>query len=178
MIIQLESDISEAEIRRLKEDIGKYALPLTEVRTQQSVYLICTGREHDLRFFGAMAGVADVHRVTDSYKLVSRAWKLQTSVVDIGGVQIGNGDCTVMAGPCAIENEAQVTAVVCHLVDNGIRIMRGGVFKPRSSPYTFRGTGMDGLRMWSAICRQQGMRIISEVMEVGQVEQMYDYVRG
>jgi 3-deoxy-7-phosphoheptulonate synthase len=81
-----------------------------------------------------------------------------------------------MAGPCSIESETQVRKIVEHLKQNGIRIMRGGVFKPRSSPYAFRGLGIDGLRMFSEICRENRIKIITEVMQVSQIEEMNEYV--
>jgi 3-deoxy-7-phosphoheptulonate synthase len=97
--------------------------------------------------------------------------------VDLGdGVVIGDGSLSLMAGPCSIENEAQVQATIEHLVSNGVRIMRGGVFKPRSSPYAFRGLGIDGLKMWYAQARKAGIKIISEVMQVSQIAEMHDYV--
>ncbi len=82
----------------------------------------------------------------------------------------------MMAGPCSIESEAQVEATVKHLVKNGIKIMRGGVYKPRSSPYSFRGLGLDGLRMFYRLCRAEGIKIITEVMQSDQIEEMFDYV--
>jgi 3-deoxy-7-phosphoheptulonate synthase len=81
-----------------------------------------------------------------------------------------------MAGPCSIENEKQVELVIRHLQENGVRIMRGGVFKPRSSPYAFRGLGIEGLKMWHAQARAAGIKIISEVMQVSQIAEMHDYV--
>ena len=81
-----------------------------------------------------------------------------------------------MTGPCSIESEEQVVKVLAHLKEQGVRIMRGGVFKPRSSPYSFRGMGLDGLKMWYRLAREQGIKIITEVMQVSQIEEMYDYV--
>ena len=81
-----------------------------------------------------------------------------------------------MAGPCSIENEEQIRKTVEHLKKNGVKIMRGGVFKPRSSPYSFRGVGIEGLKIFSAICKENGIKIISEVMQVSQIAEMYDYI--
>jgi 3-deoxy-7-phosphoheptulonate synthase len=81
-----------------------------------------------------------------------------------------------MAGPCSIENEEQVKNTIDHLRQNKVQIMRGGVFKPRSSPYAFRGLGVDGLKMWYKLARENGIKIISEVMQVSQIAEMYDYV--
>jgi 3-deoxy-7-phosphoheptulonate synthase len=81
-----------------------------------------------------------------------------------------------MAGPCSIENETQIEKTIEHLKANDIRIMRGGVFKPRSSPYSFRGLGIEGLKLFYNMCRENGIKIITEVMQVSQIEPMIDYV--
>jgi 3-deoxy-7-phosphoheptulonate synthase len=97
--------------------------------------------------------------------------------IDLGdGVVIGNGSLSIMAGPCSIESEEQVQQIIDHLVRNKVSIMRGGVFKPRSSPYAFRGMGVEGLKMWYKLAQKAGIKIISEVMQVSQIEAMHDYV--
>ena len=89
---------------------------------------------------------------------------------------IGGGNPSIMAGPCSIESEEQVSKIVNHLLKNNIKIMRGGVYKPRSSPYAFRGLGIDGLKMMHEQCRPHNIKIITEVMQVSQIEEMFDYV--
>lgn len=150
----------------------------TEVTTQSGLYLVGIGKkDFDIRTLGHMPGISDVHRVSDDYKLVSRKWKVGRSKIDLGdGVYIGDGELSIMAGPCSIENEKQVSLTLEHLKNNGVRIMRGGVFKPRSSPYAFRGMGVNGLKMWHEQARVQGIKIITEVMQVSQIAEMYDYV--
>lgn len=177
MIIQLEKNISPAARTKIAEHIHSLKYKTSEVTTQTGSYLVCIGKaEFDIRTI-RMEGVKDVHRVSDSYKLVSRKWKVNYSVLDLGeGVTIGGNDMAIMAGPCSIESEKQVRSIVEHLKKENVRIMRGGVFKPRSSPYAFRGLGMDGLKMFSAICRENGIKIITEVMQVSQIEEMHDYV--
>jgi 3-deoxy-7-phosphoheptulonate synthase len=134
-------------------------------------------KEFDIRQVGHMKGIADIHRVSDDYKLVSRKWKVGRTQVDLGDdVVVGNGSLSIMAGPCSIENEDQVKKTIEHLKTNQVRIMRGGVFKPRSSPYAFRGLGVEGLKMWHKIARENGIKIVSEVMQVSQIEEMIDYV--
>jgi 3-deoxy-7-phosphoheptulonate synthase len=178
MIIQLEQNISLPERANLIAQIKQLRHTVSEVTTQNGAYLICLGNpEVDIRLVGSLHGVRDVHVVSDNYKLVSAKWKTATSSIDLGdGVIIGNGPCTMMAGPCSIESEEQVAAVIQHLLRNNIRIMRGGVFKPRSSPYAFRGMGIDGLKMFYKQCKAAGIRIITEVMEIEQIDKMYDYI--
>ncbi|MBI5914408.1 MAG: 3-deoxy-7-phosphoheptulonate synthase [Bacteroidetes bacterium] len=178
MIIQLEPKISEQAKAKLLEKINETGFKTTEVRTQFRHCLVGTGsKEFDIRTLGNLPGVADIHRVSDPFKLVSRKWRVEDTLIDLGdGVTLCRGDLAMMAGPCSIESEEQVFSTINHLKANGLRIMRGGVFKPRSSPYSFRGMGLDGLKMWSALAREHGIKIISEVMHTEQIEAMYPYV--
>ena len=178
MIIQLEPGIDAKN----KEAIVKKALSLkyktTEVKTQKGDYLIGIGKsEFDIRDLGTMPGIQDIHIVSDNYMLVSKKWKVKATEIDLGdGVVIREGDLAIMAGPCSIENEEQVYKTINHLKENGVRIMRGGVYKPRSSPYSFRGLGIDGLKMWHAAAKEAGIKIVTEVMQVSQIAEMHDYI--
>jgi 3-deoxy-7-phosphoheptulonate synthase len=178
MIIQLKPAISAQEKEAIISKIKSLDYKTTPVSTQKGSYLVGIGKkEFDIRQLGQLNGIADIHRVSDDYKLVSRKWKVGRTQVDLGdGVVIGDGSLSIMAGPCSIENEAQVKLTIDHLVQNGVRLMRGGVFKPRSSPYAFRGLGVEGLKMWYTLARAAGIKIVSEVMQVSQIAEMYDYV--
>lgn len=178
MIIQLEKQIAEEQKNSILQQIKEIQYKITEVHTQFGDYLIAIGKnEFDIRRFGHLPGIKDIHIVSDTYKLVSRKWKVQPTTIDLGdGVSISEGSLAIMSGPCSIESETQVLSMVNHLKENGVRIMRGGVFKPRSSPYAFRGMGIDGLQLFYEICRENGIKIISEVMQVSQIEPMYPYV--
>jgi 3-deoxy-7-phosphoheptulonate synthase len=178
MIIQLKSTIAPGEKEAIIQKMKMLEYKSTEVVTQKGRYLVGIGkREFDIRQIGHVAGIADVHRVSDDYKLVSRKWKVGRSVIDLGnGVQIGGGELAIMAGPCSIENENQIALTLRHLKEHSVKIMRGGVFKPRSSPYAFRGLGIDGLKLWHSLAQQAGIKIVSEVMQVSQIAEMYDYV--
>jgi 3-deoxy-7-phosphoheptulonate synthase len=178
MIIQLNQKIAESQKNAIVKRLESMQYKANEVRTQMGVYLVAIGKTlFDIREIGQMPGIEDIHIVSDHYKLVSRKWKVNPTVLDLGGdVRIGEGQFTIMAGPCSIEGEENIRQTLAHLSKNNIRIMRGGVFKPRSSPYSFRGLGFDGLKSWHDIARKAGVRIISEVMQVSQIEPMYDYV--
>lgn len=148
------------------------------VETQQGKYLICNGKkETDIRHFGNLPGVKDIHIVEDANKLVSRQWKVQDSEIRYeDGTSISRNDLTIVMGPCSVENEEQVIKTIAFLKENDIKFMRGGIFKPRSSPYSFRGLGIDGLKFFAKHCRDNGIKVVSEVMQVSQIEPMYDYV--
>lgn len=178
MIIQIDKTASVEEKRNIEEVVKEFGYKTTRVKTQVGEYLIGIGKkDFDIRKVGSLPGIVDIHRVSDDYKLVSRKWKVNRTVIDLGdGVLIGNGNLTVMAGPCSIESEKQIHDTLEHLVENNVRIMRGGVFKPRSSPYAFRGLGLDGLKLWSSMAQAKGIKVISEVMQVSQIAEMYNYV--
>ena len=178
MIVQLQNDIKASDKEAIVSKIKSLDYKTTEVRTQKNTYIVGIGKkDFDIRLIGHMKGIGDIHRVSDDYKLVSRKWKVNRTTIDLGDdVLIANGSLSIMAGPCSIENERQVEKTISHLKSNGVRIMRGGVFKPRSSPYAFRGLGVEGLKMWYELARKAGIKIISEVMQVSQIKEMYDYV--
>lgn len=178
MIVQLHPGIEATDKEAIKAKMKSVDFKATEVKTQAHQYIVGIGKkDFDVRLLGNMKGIADIHRVSDDYKLVSRKWKVERTQIDLGdGVIIGNGSLSLMAGPCSIEDESQVQRTIDHLIANGVRIMRGGVFKPRSSPYAFRGLGIEGLKMWHQLARKAGIKIISEVMQVSQIAEMHDFV--
>ena len=189
MIIQLEKGIGEGAVTGLVERVAKTGFKPTEVKTQYGHYLVAVGKgDVDLRVLGGLKGVRDIHRVTDAYKLVSKMWKagetrvrLDEGLVGPDGhrdapLDIGNGSFTIMAGPCSIEGEDQIRSTVAHLAEQGVKVMRGGVYKPRSSPYSFRGIGIEGLKVWHRIARKHGIRIVTEVMHTEQIAEMHDYI--
>jgi len=178
MIITLDKEASEQQVEALRALLKDRGITPSLVQTQAGRYVVAIGgKELDIRSVGYLAGVRDVHYVRDAYQLVSRQWKVHPTVIELGdGVTIGGGQHQVMAGPCSIEGEEQVRADVAELLRLGVRIMRGGVFKPRSSPYSFRGLGLEGLTMWSALARENGIKIITEVLDASQIEAMYPYV--
>jgi len=178
MIIQIQPSLTAADKEIIISKVKSLDYKTTEVKTQHGNYIVAIGKkEFDIRQLGHLKGIIDVHRVSDDYKLVSRKWKISRTKIDLGhNVIIGDGSLSIMAGPCSIETEDQIQKTVDHLVKNNVKIMRGGVFKPRSSPYAFRGLGIEGLKMWYKLARQAGIKIVSEVMQVSQIGEMYDYI--
>ncbi|WKV12311.1 3-deoxy-7-phosphoheptulonate synthase [Marivirga harenae] len=178
MILQLEKNINNTQKEDLIASLGKFTKSVSEVQTQKGFYLVALEKgDIDIREIGHIEGVKDVHVVSDSYQLVSKKWKVNPAEIKLrDGDIISQHHFNIMAGPCSIENEEQVDAVIAHLVENNVKIMRGGVYKPRSSPYSFRGLGMEGLRMWHEKAKAAGIKIITEVMQVSQVEEMYDFI--
>lgn len=178
MIIQFIPEITATQREEILQKVADVKYKSTIVKTQMGEYLVGMGKkDFDIRSFGNMEGIKDIHMVSDDFQLVSRKWKIEPTVIKLNGsLSIGEGNFAVMAGPCSIENESQIRLTIEHLKSQGVRIMRGGVFKPRSSPYSFRGLGIDGLKLWYQIAKENDMHIITEVMQVSQIEEMYDYV--
>jgi 3-deoxy-7-phosphoheptulonate synthase len=116
-----------------------------------------------------LAGVGEVVRISEPYKLASRTFKPDDTIVAVGDVQVGGSEVIVMAGPCSAESEEQVEATAAAVAHAGARILRGGAFKPRSSPYSFQGLGEHGLMMLRAAADRHGLKLVTEVMEGAQI---------
>jgi 3-deoxy-7-phosphoheptulonate synthase len=123
-----------------------------------------------------LPGVAQVLKISEPYKLVGRTFKPQDTVVDVRGVKFGGPEVVVMAGPCSVESEAQVLAVAGAVAAAGARLLRGGAFKPRSSPYSFQGKGETALRWMRAAADRHGLGVVSEIMDPRALEMMLGYV--
>lgn len=133
--------------------------------------------DFDTRDIELLDGVREVVRITQPYKLASRAFRPEGTVVDVGkGVRIGGAEVVVAAGPCAVESKAQIDAVAERVAAMGAKLLRGGAFKPRSSPYAFQGLGEPGLKMLREAADRNGLLVVSEVMDPSQVELMLGYV--
>jgi 3-deoxy-7-phosphoheptulonate synthase len=131
----------------------------------------------DLRKFELLTGVLYVHRITSPYKLAGRAFRPEGTVVEFpNGVTVGGEKVAVMAGPCAIENREQIFETAGRVKAAGATFLRGGAFKPRSSPYAFQGLGIPGLQLMREAAEANGLLTVSEVMEISQIEQMLPYI--
>ncbi|HTR39427.1 MAG TPA: 3-deoxy-7-phosphoheptulonate synthase [Bryobacteraceae bacterium] len=125
--------------------------------------------------FEVMPGVKECHRIVSPYKLASRHFKPGGTVVKIGGVEIGGSQVVVMAGPCSVESPEQIGCVAEAVARAGAKVLRGGAFKPRSSPYTFQGLGEDGLKMLRAAADRNHLLLVSEVMDQTQIPLLASY---
>lgn len=144
---------------------------------RQTLCAIAEGIEVDLDSVRGIPGVESVVRIPHTFKLASRAFRSADTVIDVGGgVVIGGPEIVLMAGPCAVEGEEQVRSVARAVRSAGARILRGGAYKPRTSPYAFQGLGVTGLKILRAAADETGMAVISEIMDVSQLEVMLEYV--
>src|SRR5262249_39711230 len=131
--------------------------------------------ESDPADFEVMEGVKECHRIASAYKLASRHFRPQGTIVKIGRVEIGGPRVAVMAGPCSVESREQIETVAGIVAMGGAQIMRGGAFKPRSSPYSFQGLGEEGLKLMREAADKHGLLVVSEVMDHTQIPLLSAY---
>src|SRR5687767_1272863 len=132
-------------------------------------------RAFDPALVQVLDGVQEVLRITEPYKLASRTFKPENTIITIGDVRIGGDEVIVMAGPCSAESDEQVEATAAAVKRAGAKVLRGGAFKPRSSPYSFQGLGEEGLRMLRAAADRHNMKLITEIMEISQLDVIEKY---
>jgi len=132
-------------------------------------------RQYDVALLEVLDGVQEVHRITEPYKLASRSFKPDNTVITIDDVRIGGDEVIVMAGPCSAESEEQVEACAAAVKRAGAKVLRGGAFKPRSSPYSFQGMGEEGLRLLRAAADRHNLKLITEVMDLSQIALIEKY---
>ncbi|HLH68345.1 MAG TPA: 3-deoxy-7-phosphoheptulonate synthase [Candidatus Dormibacteraeota bacterium] len=126
--------------------------------------------------FSHLPAIQEIVPITKPYKLASREFQPKDTVVDVGGVPVGGDEVVVMAGPCSVEGEEMLVETARHVAEQGARILRGGAFKPRTSPYSFQGLGKAGLEMLAQAREETGLRVVSEVLSASDVELVSAYV--
>jgi 3-deoxy-7-phosphoheptulonate synthase len=178
MLVIMKTDATDQEVQgvlaRLKEANLDGHLSAGEERT----VIGAVGRVVDPEIrtaMGTMPGVEQVVPISRPYKLAGREFKPSDTVIDVGGVRIGDGNFVVMAGPCSIENEEHMVKTAIAVKAAGGHILRGGAYKPRSSPYAFRGLGEEGLKHLATAREETGLPVITEVMSVNEVEVVARY---
>jgi len=132
-------------------------------------------RQFDTALLEVLDGVQEVHRITEPYKLASRTFKPDNTVITVGDVRVGGDEVIVMAGPCSAETEEQVESTAATVKRAGAKVLRGGAFKPRSSPYSFQGLGEEGLRLLKAAADRHNLKLITEIMDLSQLDLIERY---
>jgi 3-deoxy-7-phosphoheptulonate synthase len=177
MIVILETGTLEKQIEEIIRVLHDHGFDVHRSTGVQHTVLGAIGvhPEFDHRQIELLDGVAEVVRVTDPFKLANRAFKREGSVFDIGGVKIGGPEVIVMAGPCSVESEEQVFKIAKYVKDSGAKILRGGAFKPRTSPYSFQGLGEEGLKLLRSAADEYKLKVITEVMDKSQIDLVEKY---
>ncbi len=170
---------TEEQIQRVIERLVTLGYEVHRSTGAQQTVLGVVGKtiDFDIRDIEVLEGVREVHRVSSPYKLVARSFRPEGTVVRFAdGLSIGGPDVVVMAGPCSVESRQQLFTIAELIAGAGARVLRGGAFKPRSSPYSFQGLGEDGLKLLREAGERFNLLVISEVMEISQIPLMLPYV--
>ena len=171
MVVVMEERATEAQIEKVVASLVEAGMDVhRSTGVNRTVLGVVGAHKVDSALIAVMDGVHEVLRITEPYKLASRTFKPEGTVVVIDDVRIGGDEVIVMAGPCSAETEEQVFTTAAAVKKAGAKVFRGGAFKPRSSPYSFQGLGEEGLRMLREASDQHNMKLVSEVMDVSQIE--------
>jgi len=176
MLVVMQEGASEAQIQAVIDRLVKLGFDVH--RSTGVLHTVLGGvgaRDFEPADFEVMEGVKYAHRIASPYKLVSRSFRPAGTVVRIGDIEIGGERVVVMAGPCSVETREQIERIAGIVAEAGAKVIRGGAFKPRSSPYSFQGLGEEGLQMMREAADRNGLLVISEVMDQTQIPLLAAY---
>jgi len=179
MVVVMQEGAPEVQIQGVINKLMEMGFDIHRSTGEVQTVLGAVGAkpDFDTREIELLDGVQGVHRISTPYKLASRQFRPEGSVIQLGkGVAVGGEQVVVMAGPCSVESAEQIEAIAACVAQLGARVLRGGAFKPRSSPYTFQGLGARGLELMRRAADQHGLLVVSEVMDQTQIPLMLDYV--
>ncbi len=178
MVIILEKNATKEQIQNIKQHLLDFGFQIHESQGVEQTVLGAIGvkPDFDIRKIKILDGVHDVYRVTEPYKQASRSFHPENTIINIGDLKIGDpNNVAVMAGPCSVESEEQIFKMAEIVSKEGVKILRGGAFKPRTSPYSFQGLGVEGLKMMRKAADKYGLYVITEVMEIAQIDPVIEY---
>ncbi|MFH1415891.1 MAG: 3-deoxy-7-phosphoheptulonate synthase [Elusimicrobiota bacterium] len=176
MIITLKEGISKEQINIIEKKARELGFsPEVSIGEKKTLVLV-KGEQAILsrEVFEAYEAVDFITAISEPYKLVSKKWKTKT-VVDVDGIKIGGEDMVFMAGPCSVEDPDTMLEIALFVKQSGASVLRGGAFKPRTSPYAFQGLGEEGLKILKSVSEETGLKIVTEVMSIAQVEIVEKY---
>lgn len=177
MVVVLERNAAEHQIENVINKLEQLGFSVHRSAGDEHTVLNVIGIKpnFDVRRIKMLDGVADVHRITDPLKFASRTYKQQDTIIKIKDVTIGGNEVIVIAGPCSIENKNQIFTIAEIVSQGGAKILRGGAFKPRSSPYSFQGLGEKGLKLMREAADKFNLLVITEVIEPSQINLVGKY---
>ena len=179
MIVAMQEKATEEQIVAVIEVMEESGVHVHRTTGEMQTILAAVGPTAglDLSKFEVLPGVMRVHRISSPYKLAGRAWRPEGTVIEFpNGATIGGRHVAIIAGPCAIENRDQIFTIAAAVKAAGGGFLRGGAYKPRSSPYSFQGLGIPGLQLMREAADKHNLATVSEVMEISQIEPMLPYV--
>jgi 3-deoxy-7-phosphoheptulonate synthase len=177
MIIVMQPDAGADQIEAVEAKIKAHGLAVHVSRGTERTLIGAIGDERALEpeMFDPMPGVEKSMHIVKQYKMVAREWHKENTVIDVAGIPIGGSTVQVIAGPCSVETMPQMEAAAAGARAGGARLMRGGAFKPRTSPYAFQGKGVEGLEMLRSSADAHGLPIVTELMDVRMLETFLQY---
>ena len=177
MVVVMQERASDEQVQRVIAKLVEMGFDVHRSTGALRTVLGAVGgtRQFDTALIEVLDGVQEVLRITEPYKLASRTFKPENTVITVGDVRVGGDEVIVMAGPCSAESEEQVDATAAAVKRAGAKVLRGGAFKPRSSPYSFQGLGEEGLRLLKSAADRHNLQLVSEVMDISQLELMEEY---
>jgi 3-deoxy-7-phosphoheptulonate synthase len=177
VIIVMSHQASPAQVDVVVEKIAELGLtPEISRGEDRAVIGVIGGNAYAYReAFAHLPGIQEIVQITKPYKLASREWQTRDTVIRIGDVKIGGDEFVMMAGPCSVEGVEMLMETARHVAAQGAKILRGGAFKPRTSPYSFQGLGEEGLKMLARAREETGLKVITEVVTPGDVELVSRY---
>jgi len=179
MIVAMQSGASEENIQNVIERMVELGFNVHRTTGAQQTILAGVGSpsSFEVTEFKVLGGVHDAYRISSPYKLAGRSFRPEgTTVTFKNGVVVGGNQVTIMAGPCSVESREQILLSAKQVAAAGCQFLRGGAFKPRSSPYSFQGMGLEGLKLLREVSDETGLLVITEVMEISQIELMLPYI--
>ena len=177
MVVVMQERASDEQVARVVAQLVEMGFDVHRSTGALRTVIGAVGgnRAGDPRLLEVLEGVQEVLRITEPYKLASRTFRQENTVITIGDLRIGGDEVIVMAGPCSAETEEQVESSAAAVKRAGAKVFRGGAFKPRSSPYSFQGLGEDGLKLLRAAADRHNLALVTEIMEIGQLEVIEKY---
>ncbi len=179
MIVAMQDSATDQQIQDVVEHLVRMGFSVHRTTGERQTILAAVGArtDFDTRNLEVLSGVERVHRISAPYKLAGRSFRPEGTIVQFAnGLKIGGNEVVIMAGPCSVESRDQLFTVAEQIAKAGARALRGGAFKPRSSPYSFQGMGLEGLKLLREAGDRFNLLVISEVMEISQISLMLPYI--
>lgn len=179
MIVVMQGSATSENIQAVIEQMVELGFNVHRTSGTGQMILAGVGNpgQFDVTEFQVMSGVQDAYRISSPYKLAGRDFRPEGTVITFpNGVKVGGNEVTIMAGPCSVESRAQILLSAQQVKASGAQFLRGGAYKPRSSPYSFQGMGVEGLKLLREVGDETGLLVITEVMEIAQIEPMLPYI--
>ncbi|MFZ3199910.1 MAG: 3-deoxy-7-phosphoheptulonate synthase [Candidatus Acidiferrales bacterium] len=181
MIVNMQVGATDEQINHVVERIKECGFQAHLIRGEERTVIGVVGnsnqRRSELEALSSAPGVGEIVKISHPFKLAARSCRPEGTIIELGkGVTIGGNEVVVAAGPCAVESAAQISEIAERVAQAGAKLLRGGAFKPRSSPYSFQGLGEEGLKLMREAADKNGLLVVSEVMDPSQVALMLPYV--